>query len=726
MLLPKTIKTYLQNRFSRKADGFGDCIRPAVFLPGYISRLGIILILLLGCLTGRTQGITLVNPSFENQLFAGGSWSYLTSDGLLGGWQWSAASTNAGIISAGGISGQWTSWVNVPPNGTSAAFLQNNATMSQTFTVLVPKSYPINFSASHRRFGWPTDNLTVKVDGITIGYWSGNNFTDDNFISCSAVATNLSIGTHTLSFIGTPNGGDSSIAIDCVTVGAFSVIDAMTLQSDGSLLGTQVAVNNAKSGSRVLIPAGTYVWKGTLTIANDIQLLGAGVDQTVIVDGGANATTLISWTTSSNYFDRLSGFTFKGTTNSALEYYSSVSISGTCHAFRVDNCKFDTLQTAYNLSFSGWVYGVVDHCTWNISGGGAMQLGHDRYGGYYYGDGSWADPDYWGTTNAIYIESCTFANYVDPSPGAHGALDSENGARFVFRNNKLTNCLVGSHGSESGGRLRSIRTCEMYNNNFFWATNNYFNMVPFGFYLRGGTATVWSNTFVGGIQYGVLMANYREYPNPFSTWKNISGVNPWDLNNPTQFASGKATGVTNAWPMASVKDQNQTWTPGQFNGYFLYNTNAGVGFVIISNDVNTLYFSEYNPYAGGDKLVHWSVGDSYKINQVYSTVDQCGRGQGNLLSGDSPTPAWPNQAADPVYIWGNSLTMLIPNNVNNARGNSQSMTIQRGRDWIDDVPRPGYVPLVFPHPLVTGSNTVATVSPPTMTPPTGVKVNPIK
>ena len=34
-------------------------------------------------------------------------------------------------------------------------------------------------------------------------------------------------------------------------------------------------------------------------------------------------------------------------------------------------------------------------------------------------------------------------------------------------------------------------------------------------------------------------------------------------------------------------------------------------------------------------------------------LDQPGRGQSDLLLGDSPTPVWLHEASEPVYIWGN-------------------------------------------------------------------------
>ena len=51
-----------------------------------------------------------------------------------------------------------------------------------------------------------------------------------------------------------------------------------------------------------------------------------------------------------------------------------------------------------------------------------------------------------------------------------------------------------------------------------------------------------------------------------------------------------------------------------------------------------------------------------------------------------------NQTRDPLYIW---------NNPNTAVGGDD--LVQLNRDYYVNTPRPGYVPLTYPHPLVTGS-----------------------
>ena len=507
-----------------------------------------------------------------------------------------------------------------------------------------------------------------------------------------------------------PKSRLTAICTSIVLLAGWDCVGATITAANTSYVAVSNAVRQASSGDTVIVPAGNSTWTSTLSFTNDIQLIGAGIGLTVITDGGTSSTTqLINWVTSSNHLDRLSGFTFLGTTSTTATAYFTVGITGTSHAMRIDHCRFDTLQTAYNVSVSGWVYGVIDNNIFNLHGGGAMQVGHETYGGYAYGDGSWADADSWGTTNALYIESNLYLNYFDPAPGARGALDCENGARLVFRYNTSTNCLIGSHGTESGGRERSVRSMEIYNNYVFWDTNNFFGEVPWCIYVRGGTATIFSNTVYGGIQRLVTLADYRMYPNAFTTWLNISGVNNWDSNNATLFASGNCTAVANTWPVASMTDSGASWTPFAFNGYYVNNTNLSVGFEIISNSATTLYFSEYSPYAGGDNLTHWTVADGYSIHQVYAAIDQPGLGQGDLIVGDSPTPAWPHEVSDPVYTWDNNLTMVLNNEYNTNAATIEWNGIVSGRDYFNQVARPAYTPLVYPHPLtvmVTYTGTV--------------------
>src|ERR1700722_463719 len=145
-----------------------------------------------------------------------------------------------------------------------------------------------------------------------------------------------------------------------------SVISAANV----SLSAVQAAVNSASSGDTVTIPAGTDTWTNTLTINNDIQLIGAGQGQTIVTNNVSlsNSGTMFSWQTSSNGICRLSGFTFGAGAVDAVHNDSSRNFyfGGTCHAVRIDHCDFTGLNEDHVLEFFGWIYGVIDHCNFSL------------------------------------------------------------------------------------------------------------------------------------------------------------------------------------------------------------------------------------------------------------------------------------------------------------------------------------------------------------------------
>lgn len=491
----------------------------------------------------------------------------------------------------------------------------------------------------------------------------------------------------------------------CRTEGA--VVNA----SACSLSAVQTACAFASPGDTVMIPAGTATWTNTLTITKDIQLIGAGIGQTVISNGMTG--TLISWNTVSNGACRLSGFDFEYGPADAINTWGTtrlIGIGGTCHAFRLDNCLFNGINE-YNLWFSGWVYGVIDHCVFNAGSSSLLQIQMESYGGQQYGDGSWADADYWGTTNALYIESCTFTGAL----GQHiGMLDGDKGQRVVVRYCNSTNCPIGSHGTDSGGRDRSVRSYEIYNNQFVYQTNNY-PAWGSAVYMRGGTALVWSNTIWGGYQSVVGLADYRYIPVRWAPFGEVTGVDSWDSNNPTLFDSGNATG-TNHSPV--LVDATKNWIPNQWVNttapYVLYDVSQGIGAVITANTANSITVAgSFQGYTGNNSLGYMAFanGDQYQIRQVWATLDQPGLGQGDLITNDPPvnsttgTAAWPHEVADPVYVWGNNYTFALPTG-------SYPTTLVGGNpaNYVIGTPKPSYMPLVYPHPLVVGTTNALTSS----------------
>ena len=507
----------------------------------------------------------------------------------------------------------------------------------------------------------------------------------------------------------------------------FSRAEGAVINATGSSLSAvQSAVTSASPGDTVEVPAGTAVWTNSLIINADIQLIGAGQGQTIITNNvplSVNSGTMFFWTTSSNGICRLSGFTFAG---GAVDTNHSTSsrnfyFGGNCHAMRIDHCDFTGLNQDHNLEFFGWIYGVIDHCNFTTPSTDIM-VHDDTYGGQQYGDGSWADSDRWGTTNALYIESC---NFVGSPP--YGALDAVDGARIVFRFNYLTNSAIGSHGTESTGRSRSIRMIEAYGNTFLALSYQPWDNQPLeeAIYLRGGTATVFSNTFIGGFKYMLKCSLYRLYPNHFTAWNNISGVNPWDSNSATLFDSGICSQGIWTSGTSYVTDTNKNWTNDHWAaGYTIYDVQQGLGIPISDNNSNELWFGNYNPYGSAFVI---NTGENYQIHQVRAAIDQVGYGQGDLLTGDTPintttgTAAWPHELSDPIYEWGNVWNYSDQSSYPGVKMSSDAQPlISPGVNWLDDVVRPGYTPLVYPHPLVSGISAPVT---PTLSPPSGLQAH---
>jgi len=128
------------------------------------------------------------------------------------------------------------------------------------------------------------------------------------------------------------------------------------------------AINAAKDGDIVRLPAGTAVWMNGWNTRHwaemkAITLQGAGIDKTIIRDETSTAS-------GDEPFDikglegkpfRITGITFDGTgLPHAGTWAGEIVISGNCKNFRVDHCKF--LNMDRMMTISGDTYGLIDHC----------------------------------------------------------------------------------------------------------------------------------------------------------------------------------------------------------------------------------------------------------------------------------------------------------------------------------------------------------------------------
>lgn len=470
------------------------------------------------------------------------------------------------------------------------------------------------------------------------------------------------------------------------------------------------AVRVAVSGDTVTIPAGTARWTNTIQILKAIQLIGAGIGQTIIFDDTATDIPLLQVIPDNSSLSRISGIEFsKGVRNTTL-FHGVIQYYGSSQRVRIDNCRFNLINNACIVTANA-TCGVVDHCTFWRANTFGIQIHHDQWGGRANGDGSWADADLLGTTNAMYVESCVFTN----NGSAPGSIDSELGGRFVYRYNISTNDSLGFHGTDSSARERGARTFEIYGNTMFWSTNQVNQLSPNAILARSGVGVVFSNA-CWNYNWIMILAAYRQLPEMWVPWGPVTGANPWDLQDGVIYATGTHNGGNGN---QTLVDTNQSWVVNQWQGYTCNATNAMMGSTISSNSATTLTLvPDRNPALN----IAFTNGETYEIRKTIRSLDQPGSGQGDLVgegSGNMGNPynqspgtwgspyntrtgvaSWPNQVISPIYQWSNIVIVQIPNNVQSNQIASQSQTIQPLRDFFDYTIKPGYTPLVFPHPLV--------------------------
>lgn len=319
------------------------------------------------------------------------------------------------------------------------------------------------------------------------------------------------------------------------------------------------AVATAVAGDTVTVPAQTVTWTGVLSVNKGITLQGAGIGQTVINDGrvraeSGNGNILLVDIPLGQAF-RLTGFSFIGgspaTQGNTADGTVIIQGSSNAPAYRVDNCRFNQL-TNVSIRFHGRLYGVTDHCIFvrHPLANTTINANHDawtRDGGATFtddqGDGSWAFPLAPGSGLAHYFEDNTFQNAAGLFTTS--VLDSNIGARCVFRNNVGDWMSASSHGTDSGQRGRGQRWYEIYNNTFRFPGSSSSSSVDAVCWIRGGSGVVFNNSvtidpgaslnwYVKHLNLRSNDPNHRNFPpwtNPGLTFPDCNGTAVWDGNS---------------------------------------------------------------------------------------------------------------------------------------------------------------------------------------------------
>jgi hypothetical protein len=393
--------------------------------------------------------------------------------------------------------------------------------------------------------------------------------------------------------------------------------------------------------------------------------------------------------------------------------------------WRIDNIFFNQCVSHQIVVWNK--LGLIDHCYFLINslnaGCEAVRVFGDLQS---LGNYSWSVPYYYGTTNSLYVENNVFNNVTPNS--ANGSIgDIPQGGGEVFRYNTCINAIWGNHGLEGA---RSCRWWEIYNNTFI-ATNNTFtqDLEPMDF--RGGTGVVFSNTIIG-YKLASSVENYRSI-NYFSVFGGANGTYQLDSNSPTTFLSGTWTDDSVLCTNNVLTFTGASWQTNQWAGYTLVDTTTNAfdqyGYpalafaLIIANDNSSLTF--YPPKTTGNSTPYFNInnGDKWEIHKVIRALDQIGSGSGSLLSGvNNHLVGLNDEKGEPLYWWSNTL-----NGATCYFGNNGYASIVAGRDFTNDVAKPGYVSLVYPHPLVASGGTVTnavTIQNTNLIAPTNLQVKP--
>jgi hypothetical protein len=434
---------------------------------------------------------------------------------------------------------------------------------------------------------------------------------------------------------------------------------------------TLVQSGSVDDGDCVNVPAGSQTWSSTLTITNkSIQLIGAGIGQTVITSGTSGS--IVEWNTelacsapcgSLGGFARVSGFTFN-TGASSSNYL--LRFIGSAPAVRVDHNYF-------NLDHTGaiWFYeynrGLIDHNTFDNAGYGAagfsVKLNHDAwedvddgaYGGTRGSGGqSWNADSTIASTNQVVVEDNTWTGPCDAN--LNYFTDDEGGLRVTYRYNTLTCGIFADHGTDTAGRQRSPRHWEFYGN--AWTDLDGAGTIPSVIGRRGGTGIVFDNHLDSGegVTAGIHDVQYYRYQDTreFVTFGrcSIQAVTSITRSGSTATATVTNHAVSTQGSHVTISGANE----GAYNGTYWAHYASDTTFTFAVSGTPA------TPATG--TITSRSPMDGNSDSSGYRCLDQIGAGRGDTLltggcdEGESfecvlDNPINTNQVLQPAYAWNN-------------------------------------------------------------------------
>lgn len=542
---------------------------------------------------------------------------------------------------------------------------------------------------------------------------------------------------------------------------------AVITAASGSRADVGTAVAAAVDGDTVIIPAGTYAWSNTLTMAKGITLQGAGIGATIVQDWITTSPNynIISIETVAGKSYRLSGIQFdRGSGHDADN--GGVRLTGLSTAVRLDHCFFNNIA---NENIVAWgTYGVIDHCKFNLTqfGKRALMFFNGVGPGDSYGDASWQNDVDWGGPAAMYVEDC----WIEKPRGVdfYSAFDGWLGGRIVVRHNTIINLRLSNHGTETSQRQRSARKMEIYSNIISNRDYTVGSGADSCIEIRGGGVLMFSNTITGQFNTFMKVSSYRNVGG-FPPWGVVDGTKAWDgadLSDGPNTPGGAGDGVFEAGISTDggaqyLIDSTKNWTTNQWDDYILrevYTNTATSGsstkLVVTGAGWATNQWSAYEitqVSTGAKGCIAGNTSDTLTFMTSYYQPNFTGGGSFILSRAREITASLPNklivgnQTDLPAPVWkagqyyqirkaswamdqpGRGRTSPVlgspPNHQNLSQaldgiyqwantwngvtpsmGNGGYGTLVKNRDYFDNVVKPNYVPYVYPHPLTVDTS----------------------
>lgn len=230
--------------------------------------------------------------------------------------------------------------------------------------------------AEHDDFMSATSTVCVKSMDVATSYSLDDVSAESGTISANAIGMRILIGK-------SRNPGRFLTVFALIILGLTRpAVHAITIQAaSASYADVSSAVASASSLDTVLVPAGTATWTDSLTITKGINLIGAGIDATVIQYAGKGGTSAFAVkvtpdadTAQNDYPVRISGFTWIQLVNVyATLYLGNDYLTNALTEVVIDHNKF--IQHTYSGIYLGLAMFGVTHNNIFLDGGPWRFLG---------------------------------------------------------------------------------------------------------------------------------------------------------------------------------------------------------------------------------------------------------------------------------------------------------------------------------------------------------------